>query len=263
MDKPYFATAEVAVLPSRVPIPGLGFLPVNAFLILAEEPVLVDTGMGIDREEFMKALESLIDPGDLRWVWITHDDADHVGSFDSVVEAAPKARIAANAVSLLRMGTTLMVPMDRIFCLNCGESISAGDRTLTAFSPPLFDNPATIGFRDDKTGSLFSADLFGAVLPSPVRDLEEVPEEALAQGQVLWGTIDSPWIHFTDRADFHRKLDAIGRMAPEMIFSSHLPPARGRTEQFLESLAAVPEAEPFVAPNQAALEQILAQTGTQ
>jgi flavorubredoxin len=40
----------------------MGFLPVNAFVIKAREPVLVDTGMGIDGEEFMKALESIIDP---------------------------------------------------------------------------------------------------------------------------------------------------------------------------------------------------------
>ncbi|RJQ48328.1 MAG: MBL fold metallo-hydrolase [Nitrospiraceae bacterium] len=53
------------------------------FVIKAREPVLVDRGMGIDSEEFMKALESIIDPKDLRWVWLTHDDADHTGSADS------------------------------------------------------------------------------------------------------------------------------------------------------------------------------------
>jgi len=48
----------------------MGFLPVNAFVIKAREPVLVDTGMGIESEEFMKALESIIDPQDLKWVWL-------------------------------------------------------------------------------------------------------------------------------------------------------------------------------------------------
>jgi hypothetical protein len=46
-----------------------------------------------------------------------------------------------------------------------------------------------------------------------------------------------------------------------MIFSAHLPPARGKTEQFLQLLAAVPTATAFIPPNQLALEQILAQVG--
>jgi len=62
----------------------MGFLPVNAFVIKAREPVLVDTGMGIESDAFMKALESIIDPQDLRWVWLTHDDADHTGSIQKV-----------------------------------------------------------------------------------------------------------------------------------------------------------------------------------
>jgi hypothetical protein len=49
------------VLPAHFPIQGMGFLPVNAFVIKAREPVIVDTGMGIESEEFMKALSSIID----------------------------------------------------------------------------------------------------------------------------------------------------------------------------------------------------------
>lgn len=41
---------------------------------------------------------------------------------------------------------------------------TVGDRTLTAFKPPVFDNPATTGFHDDKSGILFSSDCFGALL---------------------------------------------------------------------------------------------------
>jgi hypothetical protein len=44
-----------------------------------------------------------------------------------------------------------------------------------------------------------------------------------------------------------------------MILSSHLSAARGSSmERLLEALAAVPDAPPFVGPDQAALEQMLA-----
>jgi hypothetical protein len=81
MDKPtifepYQAGPDIYIVPAYFPIPGMGFLAVNAFVIKAKEPVLIDTGMGIESEAFMQALASIIDPPDLRWVWLTHDDAD-------------------------------------------------------------------------------------------------------------------------------------------------------------------------------------------
>jgi flavorubredoxin len=258
MHRPYQAAADIAVLPSQFPIPGLGFLAVNAYVIKAEEPVLVDTGMGMDSEEFVEALASVIDPADIRWVFITHDDADHVGSIRKVLEAAPDARLVTNAVTALRMSTAWPVPMERLYCLNPEESISVGDRELTAFRPPVFDNPATLGFYDTKSNAVFSADFFGAVLPSRALDLSEVSEEALTEGMVLWATIDAPWIHFVDQTQYLQNLNVVSKMAPKMIFSSHLPPAQGKTEQFLRSLAIAPHAEPFVAPNQAILQQIMA-----
>jgi flavorubredoxin len=259
MDKPYQAMPGIEVLPAHFPIPGAGFLPVNAFVIKAKEPVLVDTAMGIESEEFMKALESIIDPHDLKWVWLTHDDADHTGSIQKVLEAAPNARLAANSLAVLRMSTAWRVPMQRVYWLNPGDSINAGDRTLTAVRPPLFDNPTTIGIYDSKAETFFSADCFGALIPSPARNVEDLPADVLAQGMIGWAGADSPWVHMVEPARFNRALDGIRQMAPKTILSAHLAPARGNTGQLLDILAQIPASTPFAAPDQKALEQILAQ----
>jgi hypothetical protein len=259
MDKPHQAMPDIEVLPAHFPIPGMGFLPVNAFVIKAKEPVLVDAGIGIESEEFMKALESIIDPQDLRWVWLTHDDADHTGSIQKVLEAAPGARLAANSLAVLRMSTAWPVPMHRVYWLNSGDSIRVGDRKLTAVRPPLFDNPTTIGIYDDKSEAFFSADCFGAIIPSPAQSADDVTEGDLAQGMMIWASVDNPWVHMVEPGIFRQGLDRIRQIGPKVIFSAHLPPARGKTDQFLELLAKVPTSTPFVAPNQTALEQILAQ----
>ena len=73
------------------PLPGVGVLPINAFLLMAEQPVLIDTGIGLDGDDFA-ALTSVIDPKDLKWVWLTHDDADHTGSIQRVMELARMPR---------------------------------------------------------------------------------------------------------------------------------------------------------------------------
>lgn len=259
MDKPYQAMPDVEVLPAHFPIPGAGFLPVNAFVIKAKEPVLVDTGMGIDSEEFMTALKSVIDPRDLKWVWLTHDDADHTGSLQKVLEAAPNARLAAYSLAVLRTSTARPVPMERVYWLNPGDSITAGDRQLTAVRPPLFDNPTTIGVYDDKSEAFFAADCFGAIIPSPTQDINDVGEGDLAQGMITWASLDSPWVHMVQPSEFNQSLDRIRQIAPKLIFSAHLPPARGKTEHLLELLSTVPPLTPYTAPNQTALEQILAQ----
>jgi flavorubredoxin len=259
MENPYKAIPDVAVLPAHFPIPGMGFLPVNAFVIKAREPVLVDTGMGIESEEFMKALGSIIDPQDLRWVWLTHDDADHTGSIQRVLEAAPHARLAANSLAVLRMSMVWPVPMHRVYWLNSGDSITVGDRKLTALRPPLFDNPTAIGIYDDKSEAFFSVDCFGGIIPSPAQNADDVAEEDLAQGMTRWASADSPWVHMVGPSEFGQALDRIRQIGPKMIFSAHLPPARGKAEQLLELLSKVPASAPFVAPNQTALEQILAQ----
>jgi flavorubredoxin len=259
MNKPYQATPDIEVLPAHFPIPGAGFLPVNAFVIKAQEPVLVDTGMGIESDEFLKALGSVIDPQDLRWVWLTHDDADHTGSLQKVLEVAPKARLVANSLAVLRMSTAWSVPMDRVYWINPEESISVGDRTLTAIRPPLFDNPTTIGIYDDKSEAFFSADCFGAIIPSPVQNIDDVSPEDLAQGMISWASADSPWLHMVEPKVFRQELDRIRQIATKMIFSAHLPPALGMADHFSEWLGKVPTSSPFVTPNQKALEQILAQ----
>ncbi|MBM3925057.1 MAG: MBL fold metallo-hydrolase [SAR202 cluster bacterium] len=159
MEKAFKVSKDIVALPSNVPIPDMGVLPVNAFVIKAKEPVLVDTGLGMESEGFMKALESVIDPKELRWVWLTHDDLDHTGSIQRVLEAAPKARLAAHPLAPLRMSTAWQVPMHRVNFINPGDSLSVGDRKLTAVKPPVYDNPMSTGIYDDKSGVFFSVEL--------------------------------------------------------------------------------------------------------
>jgi hypothetical protein len=44
-------------------------------------------------------------------------------------------------------------------------------------------------------------------------------------------------------------------MDSAVILGTHLPPAIGQTSEFLDMLAAAPDADPFVGPDQHALEQ--------
>jgi flavorubredoxin len=257
MFAPYQAAPDVEVLPAYFPIPGLGIIPVNAFVLKAAEPVLVDTGLVPLSDEFMRRLSAVIDPGDLRWLWLTHCHADHFGSLQRLLEEAPKLRVITTFLGVGIMSLFQPLPLDRVYLLNPGQELSVGDRTLHAIQPPSYDSPETTAFYDAKSAAFFCADSFGALLSEPAGKAADIGSTKLREGIIRWATIDSPWLHLVDRGTFSERLNRVREMAPKLILSSHLPAAQDMTEQLVGYLGEVPDAEPFVGPDQPALEAML------
>ena len=257
MFEPYQVETDIDVIPSYFPIPIYGFLPVNAFVLKASQPVLVDSGMLCLNSEFMEKLSSVINPADLRWLWLTHADPDHVGSLWSILEAAPKLRIITTFIGFGRLNVYKPVPMNRVYLLNPGQRIDVGDRVLTAVKPPSYDSPETTGFYDPKNAAFFCADCFGALLSEPKEKTSDINLEKLKEGMTIWATIDAPWLHIIDRGLFEKKCSLIHDISPRHILSAHLPAAYDMTDILLENLSNVPDAPPFLGPDQKALEKIL------
>lgn len=250
MEDVYQADSDVHVLPVSLPVGPDGVLTINAFLLDAQEPVLVDTGIGNDSDQFIDAVDAIVGLKNLRWLWLTHDDADHTGSVRRILEAAPHVRLVTHALSAIRMSSWWPVPLDRVHAIRAGDRLHVGDRTLRAVMPPLFDNPMSIGLLDESTGNLFTVDSFGALLPEATQDAAEVPQEALAGGMLAWSLMDSPWSTLVDRAKFADVLDGVRRLRPSRIFSSHLPAASGTSlDRFLDVLQSAPDATPPPAPS--------------
>jgi flavorubredoxin len=255
----YAAAPDIEVLTSNFPIPGYGLVPINAFVIKSSEPILVDTGTVVESEEFMAALRAVIDPTELRWLWLTHTDFDHMGSLGQLLTQNPQLKVVTTFLGVGIMSLSAPLPMDRVRLLNPGETVTLGNRTLTAIRPPVFDNPSTTGFYDGASGAFFSSDCFGALLEEVPQNAADLSDAALRDGQVFWATVDSPWLHKVNTDALAGELEGIRQMAPKLVLSSHLPAAPGKMiDRLLASLASAPGAQPFVGPNQAALEQMLA-----
>ena len=93
MTTTYKAAPDIDVLTSQFPIPGFELLALNAFVLHGEEPVLVDTGAVVESDEFMTVLRSVIDPSELRWIWLTHTDFDHIGTLHQLLAENPNLRV--------------------------------------------------------------------------------------------------------------------------------------------------------------------------
>ena len=259
MFSTYRPTPDVHVVTTTAEIPLLGSLAINAFVLDGPEPMLVDAGPVASRDEFMTSLRTVIDPTELRWLWLTHTDYDHIGAIPQLLAENPALRIITTFVGVGIMGlSSSPLPMDRVHFLNAGDTATFGHRTVTAYKPPAFDNPITTGFFDHTSGSLFSSDCFGALLTDVPTDATQIPPADLHSGQVFWTTIDSAWLHQIDRDILTANIDATRRIEPAIVFSSHLPAAPGHLlPALLDAIDAVPDAPHFSAPDQATLEQML------
>lgn len=249
-------TSETYLLPSYLPVPGAGILPVNAFLLRASQPLLVDTGLASLKAEFMESLSQLINLEDLRWIWLTHTDPDHVGNLLEVLRAAPQARIITTFLGMGKLGL-LQLPLDRVYLLNPGQSLDLGDRTITAVQPPCFDAPETTGLFDHKTQTFFSADCFGALMQSPTATAIEMAPEALREGMVRWSLVDAPWLPLVNAQAFDHALKTVQQLNAEWILSSHLPPAADMAQTLITNLQAARYATPTPGPDQQAFEQMM------
>lgn len=256
----YRAAPDIDVVSSTATIADFGSLAINAFVMHGDEPLLVDTGAVVEADDFMTALRTVIDPTELRWIWLSHTDFDHIGSLHKLLAENSHLRVITTFFGMGIMGlSSTPLPLDRVRLVNPGERVRIGDRTLRAIKPPVYDNAVTTGFYDEASRALFSADCFGALLPEIPQSAADISDTDLRDGQTLWVTIDSPWIHDVDRKLFADHLAQIGGLDPTIVLSGHLPPAPGAMlNTLLDTLAKAPDAPTFVAPDHAMLEQMLA-----
>ncbi|MGZ4715200.1 MAG: MBL fold metallo-hydrolase, partial [Acidimicrobiales bacterium] len=182
---------------------GEGLLPelvsLNTLVIRGAEPVLVDTGAALVRSEWLDRTFELVDPADVRWVFLSHDDVDHVGNLGDVLDRCPNATLVTNWFTVERMsGGGDLLPLERVRILNPGDSLVTADRTFTASVPPTFDSPTTRGLLDTSTGVYWAADSFAVGVPHEVEragDLELEPfRESFLQAQRML----SPWHQWLD-----------------------------------------------------------------
>lgn len=253
-------TDSVTVIPSCLPVAGFGILPVNTMLIRGAEPVLIDTGLGTLRDDFLGALRDCIDLTSLRWIWITHADPDHIGNLADVLKVAPNAAIITTFVGMGKLNLA-GIPVDRVRLVNPGETLVAGDRILQSIAPPTFDAPETTAIHDPLDRVLFSSDCCGALLPDIYERANDIPADILREGVIGWTRVDAPWLDLVDGAQFSASLDRLRKLSPRYVLSSHLPPAENMIDRLLDHVAAARLAPAFTGPDHATFEKIMANAG--
>lgn len=265
MDFPTFVGArrtapDVTTFTGFFPIGPLGILPANSHFIHARDPILVDTNGVAFEEQYLEALQQVIDPVDLKWIYVSHTDLDHVGNLDRVMALAPNAKVVVPTLGAAKFGLRESFDMSRLVPMDHGQRLDLGDRELVLLKPPTYDAPETTGFFDTRTRVLFSVDSFGALLDAPYEETDAIPDAMLRDGMTTWAGIDAPWLGMVDKTRLGELLSDIQRLDPAAIISGHLPATSGKTiGKVLGNMLGSLSADRFAHPDRETIEGLFAQ----
>ncbi|MFI9150493.1 MBL fold metallo-hydrolase [Streptomyces sp. NPDC053367] len=254
--EPYKIAEETFVIPWALEAPPVGHFPMNSMVIRGAEPVLVDTGAPAVRAQWLEAAWSVVDPLDVRWIFLTHDDRDHAGNLLAALAQCPNATLLTTWFSIGRMAEEWETPVNRCRFMIDGDAVDIGDRTLVAKRPPLYDNPTTRSLFDTRTSVLWAVDTFATNVPTPLPDSAGLSADEFRDGQFFGGRLVSPWAALLDGQKFGAVVDYFQRLDSEVIAGCHTPVLRRpHIAEAFDLLRRLPEIPPWQEFTQADLDQ--------
>ncbi len=164
-------------------LPAIGAV----YVVDAERPAIVDSGIGTNHERVLAGLEDLgIDAEELAVIALTHVHLDHAGGAGFLAEACPAAEVLIHSIGAPHLvdpgrlveGTKravgeqwayytepLPVPAERVTEIEGGDAIDLGDRTLAVHHAPGHA-PHQVVFHDADRGIVFTGDAAGNRFPA-------------------------------------------------------------------------------------------------
>ncbi|NRF67269.1 MBL fold metallo-hydrolase [Aquincola sp. S2] len=255
---PELIAPDTWLIPHLVPAGEGLLLPVNSMVIRGREPVIVDTGAPAHRASWLDKAFSVVEPEDVRWIFLSHDDGDHTGALFDVLERCPQATLVTNWFSVERLALEKpALPLHRMRWIEPGGSFDAGDRVLQLFRPPVFDGPTSRGLFDPKSGAMWIVDSFACLTPGSL-DARELPAELLANCMPALNSAVSPWHAWLDPQVYGRHVDAVEGYGARTVASAHGPVLRGETlDDAFDRLRQMAGASIIPTPGQGLLDQML------
>lgn len=150
-------------LPEQVVPGGFSF---NQYLILDEDPLLFHTGPRKLFPLVREAVAAVIPVGRLRYVGLSHVEADECGSMNEWLAVAPRAEPLCGQVAAMVSMADLADRPPR--AMTDGETISLGTHRVRWFDTPHLPHAWECGFLfEESTRTLLCGDLF--TQPGPGR----------------------------------------------------------------------------------------------
>lgn len=143
------------------PIPrGVSY---NAYVMLDEKTVLLDTIDAMVAGQFLENLEAVLQGRELDYLVVNHMEPDHCAMIGDVVRRYPNVQIVGNAKTFTMMQQFFDFDLEgRTIVVKEGDTLKTGKHTLHFVMAPMVHWPEAMVSYDDADKILFSADGFGS-----------------------------------------------------------------------------------------------------
>lgn len=152
----------------------------NAYLIVDEKVVLIDTVKYYLFDEMIKRISYVVDPSKIDYIISNHVEMDHSGGLLKIMELAPNAQIITSNNG--EKGLKAHYRKNWNFKVaQTGDALNLGKRSLSFVNTPMVhwpDNMVTY-LNEDKI--LFSNDAFGQHIATSERFADELPKDIVME----------------------------------------------------------------------------------
>ncbi len=151
---------RLALFENIYPIPrGVSY---NAYLVLDEKTVLLDTADSAVSVRFLENLAHGLQGRSLNYIIVNHMEPDHCATLADVLRLYPEAKIVASAKAISMIGQFFDCDVtDRCTMVKEGDTLSTGRHNFTFAMAPMVHWPEVMVTYDTTDKILFSADAFG------------------------------------------------------------------------------------------------------
>lgn len=188
----------------------------NAYLILDEKVVLVDTVKHYLFDEMLNRLKKVIDPAKIDYILSNHVEMDHSGSIPKMLELIPNAKIITSIQG--EKGLRRHYKQNWNFhVVKSGDNLNIGKRTLTFVHTPMVHWPDSMVTYLSEEKLLFSNDAFGQHIASSERYDDEIGWDILKEEAAkYYGNIVMP---FGDQVK--KAIKSLSQLNIDLICPSH------------------------------------------
>jgi flavorubredoxin len=141
----------------------------NNYLIMDEEPALVDTVKHDFADITVKHISELVDPAAIRHVIVNHIENDHVTSIDRIMKLAPEAVIYMTERGRKGLARFFDLSGWDIRIIKTGDRLKTGKKTILFIETPMLHWPDSMVSYVEEDKLLFSQDAFGQHIGSSAR----------------------------------------------------------------------------------------------
>lgn len=152
----------------------------NAYLIMGEKAILVDTVKAPFKAEMLSRISHLVDPRKISYIISNHAEVDHSGCLREIIEVTKPEQVFASTLGVKAL-EELFGLGEQLTPVKDGQSLTLGNVTLSFLETRMLHWPDSMFTYLPAAGFLFSQDAFGMHLATLERFTDEIDEAILTE----------------------------------------------------------------------------------